>query len=445
MRLSAAIGASLILMSMSVLVPAGAANGPEIYDDQLVEGLPGPEALYDSDQGEPQALLPEPSDVVFPQLGIPFEAERLSFRKHLYDEYGLTYGFSYQQLNQYATQTLPGVKQHWALGGWAAGSLTWTPLDRGGDYEGTLVLRGGWRGPIGQNPWPAPFGPANLGSAWSTYEYTSWKSRIEVEDLFWEQKIGPDFSLRIGNQGAQTTINTFRFKDARTSFNASPLAFSETIPYPAFGAGFSFRWRPSWGNGLYVNGVLNDMNGNPSQGSLNWSHLRLDQLFGGVEVGKQWRRANGEYDQLALLVFHAGTRSIFNPDTTPNKAGGGFKVLGEKQWGSLVSFAAYTYNTAEGGGISTTFSGNTAVAGAALLRPFGIRGEVAVAGMWSQPIKNIIPGSGQRDQYGIETYWNIALTPNTSITPGIQLIVDPSFNPRASFVAIPAVKFRTSI
>jgi hypothetical protein len=357
----------------------------------------------------------------------------------------LTYAFSYQQLSQYATQTVPGVRQNWAVGGWSAASMTWTPLDRGGVYEGSLVVRGGWRGPVGENPWPAPFGPANLGSAWSSYEFTSWKSRIEIEDLFWDQKVGESFSFRVGNQGPQTTINTFRFKDARTSFTASPLAFSETIPYPAFGAGLSFRWRPIEGSGLYVNGVLNDMNGNPSQGSLNWSHLRSDQLFAGVEVGKQWRRANGEYDQLALLVFHAGTRSIFSPTTTPNKAGAGFKILGEKQWGQVVGFASYTYNTARGGGISTTFSGNTAVAGAALIRPFGIRGEVAMAGMWSLPFKDIFPGSGQRDQWGIETYWNVALTPNMTLTPGIQFIFDPSFNPRTNFIAIPAVKFRLFI
>jgi hypothetical protein len=184
------------------------------------------------------------------------------------------------------------------------------------------------------------------------------------------------------------------------------------------------------------------MNGNPSQGSLNWSHLQWGQLFAGIEFGKHWRRENGEYDQLGVVVFHAGTRSIFSPNTTPNEAGGGFKVLGEKQWGNLVAFAAYTYNTARGGGLSTTFSGNTAVAGAAFVRPFGIRGEVAIAGMWSQPFRNIFPGSGQRDQYGVETYWNLAVTPDMSATPGIQLIVDPSFNPRAHFVAVPDLKFR---
>jgi porin len=443
-KLSRPVGAC----SVSLLLCAALASPVRaqlIYQDELVDGLPGPDALYDPDQGQPQSLLAEPRNVLFPGLGLPFEAERLAFRQRLYDQYGLTYALSYQQLTQYATQTVPGVRPNWAVGGWAAVGATWTPLDRGGNYEGSLVVRGAWRGPLGDNPWPAPFGPANLGSAWSAYEFTSWNSRFEIEDLFWDQKIGPDFSFRVGNQGPQTTINTFRFKDARTGFTASPLAFSETIPYPAFGAGLSFRWRPVEGSGFYVNGVLNDMNGNPSQGSLNWSHIQMGQLFGGVEVGKQWRRPNGEYDQLALVVFHAGTRSIFSPTTTPNEAGGGFKVLGEKQWGPVVGFAAYTYNTARGGGISTTFSGNTAVGGVALVRPFGILGEVAVAGMWSQPFRNIFPGSGQRDQWGIETYWNLAMTPNMTMTPDIQLIFDPSFNPRADFVAVPGLKFRIFI
>ena len=81
----------------------------------------------------------------------------------------------------------------------------------------------------------------------------------------------------------------------------------------------------------------------------------------------------------------------------------------------------------------------------ALLSPFGIVGEAAVAGMWSLPFKDIFPGSGQRARYGMETYWNIALTPKSTITPGIQLIFNPLFNPTVNFIAVPDVKFRVSI
>jgi hypothetical protein len=420
---------------------------PEIVDGKLVEGLPGPDALYDLDIGESQSLLPPPPprDVILPGLGLPWEAERQAFRKQLYDQYGLTYGFSYQQLTQFATRTLPNVGPNVAVGGWTGGEVTWTPLDRGGDYQGSLVVSAYWLGPLGLNPYPAVFGPTFLGMAWSNYDFSSFQANLRIANFFWDQKLGPDLIIRVGNEAAWAVLNTFRFKDARTSFTASPLAFSETIPYPSFGAGVSFRWRPSALPGFYANGAVNSMNGSPSEGSLNWKDLKWGQLFVGVEVGQQWRRDNGEYDQLSLLVFHAGTRSIKNPDTNPNAPGGGFKVLGEKQWGPIVAFASYTHNTAKGGGADATFSGNTAVAGAAYLQPFGIKGEIAMAGMWSLPFDNIFPGSGQRGQYGLDAYWNMAITQNSTLAPDVQLIMHPSFNPKVNFVAVPAIKFRVAL
>ena len=67
--------------------------------------------------------------------------------------------------------------------------------------------------------------------------------------------IGSQFSFRVGNQGPQAVFNFFRFKDARTGFTASPFAFNETIPYPTFGLGASFRLRPLVTDpGVYVSG-----------------------------------------------------------------------------------------------------------------------------------------------------------------------------------------------
>jgi hypothetical protein len=62
--------------------------------------------------------------------------------------------------------------------------------------------------------------------------------------------------------------------------------------------------------------------------------------------------------------------------------------------------------------------------------------------MWAQSFAKLIPGVGARNQYGVETYWNIGVTPNSSLTPGIRLIVNPALNPRSNLVAVPHVKFR---
>lgn len=297
----------------------------------------------------------------------------VEFRRSIYEQYGFTFGASYQQLFQWTSATARTADFDTALGGWAAVSTTWTALDRGGPYEGTLVVRGAFRGSLGDNAVPAVFGLRDIGSLWSNYEWTSWNQGFRSEDLFWEHKIGSQFSFRVGNQGPQAVFNFFRFKDARTGFTASPAAFNETIPYPTFGLGASFRLRPIVTDpGVYVVGTLNDMNGDPAANGLDWSTFGKRQYFYGVELGKDWRRDNGEFDHLHLDLFYADRRSTRNPDTSPNVAGGGFKLAGEKQIGQIVAFANYVYNTAQGGGISTTVSRHTAITGVAYLRPFDI-------------------------------------------------------------------------
>ena len=63
---------SIGVCAVLLLLASGLVTSPRaqvIYQGRLVDGLPGPEALYDPDQGQPQALLPQPCDVVFPALG----------------------------------------------------------------------------------------------------------------------------------------------------------------------------------------------------------------------------------------------------------------------------------------------------------------------------------------------------------------------------------------
>ena len=71
-RLPKRIGVCAAIV-MAATAFASAAHAQVIYQGKLVDGLPGPEALYDPDQGQPQALLPEPCEVVFPRLGFPAE------------------------------------------------------------------------------------------------------------------------------------------------------------------------------------------------------------------------------------------------------------------------------------------------------------------------------------------------------------------------------------
>ena len=247
--------------------------------------------------------------------------------------------------------------------------------------------------------------------------------------------------FRVGNQIPTTIYNSFRFKDARTSYTASPFAFHESIPYPTYGLGVAFKWWLSKDSELYLVGTLNDMNGDPNARGLDWGTFGRGEYFYGLELGKNWKRKGGEFDHLHLDIFYADERSTRSPDNLPNEGGWGFKVLGSKQINKWVGYTSYTYNTAEGGGISVAFARHTATLGFSYTTPFELAGEISLGLMWMKVHDELISDMNLRDQIGMEAYWKILLTPNLWLTPGFQLVFNPSLNPESEFISIPHIKF----
>jgi len=397
-------------------------------------------------------------NTAFPQTGAAFEGripeKYFDWKTDLNDKYGLKLAFSYQSLYQNASDgggiLLGPSNNDTAWGGWAVVEAKWKAFDRGGDFEGSLVAALDWRHTIGGEQDPANLF-ADIGSLWPTdFVYLSWDPWFA--NLYWEQKFKKDqakntgFVLRVGTQVAAQFIDFFRFKDARTSFSGGPFTVAPTsLPTPPPGLGASFRWSPASGSPLYVSGTINDMNA--EAGEWSWDNaFDYGQFFYGLEVGYNWRRSPGDFDHLHLLAFYADEKDTQLP-VLPNESGNGFKVLGSKQWGRIVGFGSYTYNTAEGGGFGVTFAKHTVNAGVALQRLLGINGELALGATWMESIDNLFlptlpPGTQIKDQYGFELYWKLLLTPDLWITPQVQYIVNPSFNPTTDSILIPGLKFR---
>ncbi len=320
----------------------------------------------------------------------------------------------------------------------------WTPLNRGKDFEGSFVLVAAERGSIGDNAVPAQYGPLDVGSVYPVnFEWTEWD--FAIEEMYWEQWFGKDLMIRAGNTAAGVSINPFRFKDARTSFTATPFAFHESIPAPAQGPGMAAKWWPIEDSEFYVTWVLNDANGNPDDGwaGIDWNSFGKGEFFYALEFGYNWKREGGEFDQLYLTLFYVDERSTRDPNL-PNEAGGGFKILGSKQLGPWVGFASYTFSTAEGGSTGVSFGEHTVTAGGAYLSPLGIRGELGMGMIWMKSFDDLVPGVSLRNQFGLEAYWKILLTPNLWVTPGIQYIHHPSLNPGDDNLFIPHIKFRVA-
>jgi len=419
---------------LAVVTGASLAQSPS-KPPQAVDTNPlNPDAVLEDIEPQPGALFP---------VGIP--QSWFDFKDDVFDRYGLRFGFSYQMLAQYASDTVPSSTFDTAVGDWWGFLTKWTPVNRGSENEGTLVFSMFKRGAVGDNAVPSNFGLVDVGSLTTNVEYTTWD--FSIENLYWEQNLASKkskFQFRIGNQVVTTLLNPFRFKDSRVSFTNGPWAFHPTVPYPTFGFGAALKWWPDKQSGFYVAGSLNDMNGDPNLQGFDWSTVRRGEFFYGVEVGLNRNRAKADYDHWHLLVFYADERSTRSPDTLPNKAGGGFRLLGEKQWDRWVGYASYTYNTAQGGGVGGSLSEHTLTGGVAYLNPANVRGEAAISLLYMNPIDEIFVDS-VRNQYGLETYWRISLTNNIWITPGIHFAFDPSLNQEDDFIAIPQLKFRVAI
>ncbi len=386
-------------------------------------------------------IVPQPGSIIDIGVGDAY----FDWKKGLFDKIGLKYEVSYQLLFQSASEIAPGQTQDRALGQWWGFLTKWELINRGKRNRGGIVFSMFDRRSLGSYALPSNFGIVNVGGITTNVEFTYWT--YGIENLYWEQWVGlgdHNLMFRVGNQVATLMIDPFRFKDSRVSFTTGPFAFHPTIPFPTFGFGTAFKWLPSTGSGLYVAGTLNDMNGDPNAQGFDWSTVSRGEFFYGAEVGYNWKRTKGDYDHVHLLFFYADKRSTRSPESLPNKEGWGFSVLGEKQFGQLVTWLKYTYNTAQGGGVAGSFSNHTLTTGLSYKNPFNIQGEITAGYFFMDPIDELF-GEEARNQSGLETYWRILLTRNIWVTPGVHFAFNPTLNTATDFASIPHIKFRVAL
>jgi hypothetical protein len=358
------------------------------------------------------------------------------WKEDLYEKYGVKLGFSYQAIYQKASDSQPNGDDEVGAG-WALLEGKWEAINRDKDFEGSLVVALDWRHTFTDGNSPAFWGIFDVGSQWPTdLGYIEWDPWLPV--AFWEQWFTKDrFVLRLGQQNVGQIYDFFRFKDLRVAFSGSPFnAAASVIPFPGPGLGAAFEWWPIKDSTLYVVGTINDMNFEIEE--WNWGNAVSEaDFFYGLEVGYNWARAKGDFDHLHVNLFYADEPAENPLPVFPNESGWGFKVLGEKQMGRFVGFGSYTYNTAEGGAFGATFARHQTTAGLAVLKPFGLRGEIGVGTSWAQPKDDKL-----RSQFGVEGYWKLLALPNLWLTPGVQVIFDPTFNPQEQNVTISQIKAR---
>ncbi|MBD0401410.1 carbohydrate porin [Flammeovirga sp. EKP202] len=414
----------------------------------------GPENPVDAET-DLEHSFPEQGSI----LGKPHLGSYFQWKEDLYKKHGLKLGFSYATMFTASPQSqmISADRVNTAGVGSYVIEAQWTAYNRGEDWEGsfTAVLDGRHQYG-GTNPALTPIMNGSLNGIDGTF--FMW-DRPYFSTLYWEQKVKQDrLWFRVGNFSSLMVLDFFRFKDGRTSFSnqgfTNPVA---TLPIPAPSLAMAFNWKPIKDSELYIAGSIQDNNllaGDFDLGSL----FRNGEIFTGLEIGKHWVRGEGDFDHAHVLFFYSDQVST---SPLPTSSGWGMKVHGTKQWGNLVSFANYTYNTSIGGTMGmATQADQSAAIGLVYLQPFNIKGEVGIGINYSrmnrerirqirnpmnekeQLLGQIFPDVRTEGQWVAEIYWKMLATPDLWITPGSQFILNPTMNTNSDFIFAPTIKAR---
>ena len=452
---------ALPLYSQNILEPDHSDNDsiPHYPDDQQP-------VIPNDVPADLDASFPKPG-AIFPSLG---SGKYFKWKEDLYKRHGIKLGFSYQAMVMGWPQShaVSEESKTSAAGGNYLVEFQWKLFNRDKDYEGSITVAWDGRHDFG-GIMPAVETFPETGSLYGQdATFIRWDPYVAI--LFWEQHLKKDrFWFRIGNISSAGILDFFRYKDGRVSFTSPPVSALSVhvIPYSVPSLGAAFKWNPKAGSQLYISGAVQDINN--TVGNFDWSPLfDYGEIFAGLEIGKHWFRGPGDFDHAHLMIFYsdkissAGTTIQDQFIPIPTKAGWGFKVHGTKQWNKIVAFANYTYNTVEGGigGIFAQTRQQFNV-GLARVQPFNVQGELGLALMFSDPnpermrminnpenpsefILSSVYGGQARDQnqFATELYWRILVLPDLWVTPGMQLVVNPTYNSRSDVVYVPYIKAR---
>jgi porin len=358
---------------------------------------------------------------------VPRLSERyFSFKNRVEEEYGFSFGFDYNALFQAASDSLGDDK---AAGGVFRAYGQWTLFGKDSENTGALVYKVENRQRLGTDIAPkglaSEIGYAGLSAV--TFSNIGWA----LTNLYWNQHLLDNRLAFVGGIVDVTDyLDVYGLVNPWTDFNNYAFTTNPTIPAPDQGLGAAVRMVPT--QNIYFLAGIADANGDPTtpEDSIN-SFFSEEEFFTHVEVGwvSSWARRFS--DNIHLTFWHADER---DQEQVPDG------------WGAAFSFSRLFAETWE-----PFFRAGYSEDGGALWERSvsagfgyypGNRSDVLGVGFnWSRPAEGVF-GPGLDEQYTAEIYYRFQVMKVLSVTPDVQLIIDPALNPQESSIWVFGLRAR---
>lgn len=350
------------------------------------------------------------------------------FKAAIKKDYGLDFGLDYNAMLQIASQS-PGKDA--AASGAVRFFGRWELVGRDSRNTGTLVYKVENRHLLGMGISPQDLG-GEVGYAGLTavpFSDMGWA----LTNLYWEQQLWDGrLAFVAGVVDSTDYVNTYSFVDGWSYFYNLAFATGPTIPAPNQGLGAAFSVMPT--ESIYLLAGLADANGDPTDPREFWSSFFENaEFFKHIELGWIASHKRRFTDNIHLTAWQADERGEAGVSSGWGLAFSFNRLLADK-WEPFVR-AAY----ADKGGALWERS----VAMGLGYHLDWKNGLLAMGLSWGRPSEDTL-GPGLGDQYTAEFFYRFQPLPNLTVTPDLQLLVDPALSQEDELIAIFGLRARLS-
>ena len=365
----------------------------------------GPDSVSGQLRQHDEARQPRYDSAVLQNAWAPY----FDWKRGLADKHGLAFGFNAWLLYQGASDVLPDTKDN-ALGGIFRFQGAWKLLGRQGGNAGRIEWRVETRGNIGNLVAPATLGN-NVGTVGlnSGFPYNE-EFDLDIAVLNWTQGFFDNkLGFAVGRLAFDAYLDAMPFQTPSGGFLNRGLLLNPTLPTTGVGA-----------LGLVAEGFITDnirvggqiYDANAQNGDWDYDTFQQGEFITAVEMGWSPARARHRTDLVQFTYWQKDASDALN------RSGEGWVMSATWKFATWTPFLRYG-NSNGGGGVAAK---EYASAGFKLKSDFDQTFSAGAA--WSRPADETL-----RDEYVIEVSYVYQASKNVSLTPDVQLIVNPANNP----------------
>lgn len=269
----------------------------------------------------------------------------------------------------------------------------------------------------------------NIGSLWGTVNTFSRYDYVLIQ-LWWEYHlIRKKFGFRLGKIDLTDYFNLYTFISSNFSFLDQGLTGDLTVNFPDNGLAVIVGYKPTDDTFLFAG--IGDMNGDRRSMCLD-TFFSEHEYFTAAEFSYKPKLCNLGEGNYNVMIWHS--------DPIKKKgvpASRGLAVSMEQElYCGLLPFVRYGYSDGRGTGIKHALG-----TGLGILNPFNRKDDEFSLGLiWGRP-----RDSRLCDQIMCETYYRLQLTHHIQISPDIEVIFHPSYNPKNDVIGVFSIRMRMNI